>query len=144
MKPVDLKDTMTGYLQNFLTRLHNVKKLCTVEKYEEHVLKVLREQTITIIESKAVEVFQLLKAIMLVRNVDRSIREKSIRGIKMLLKLCPAANAQLIESKIPVFIIFILEREFKSSVVAKERQQCFKLISAWLTLCPDTFPLLFA
>ena len=40
--------------------------------------------------------------------------------------------------------MFILEREFKSSAVAKERAQCFKLMKAWLNFCPDTFPLLFA
>lgn len=86
----------------------------------------------------------LLKAIMLVRHVDRSIREKSIRAIKMLLKLCPIITDQLAETKLPVFVVFILEREFKSSAVAKERSQCFKLMKAWLNFCPDSFPLLFA
>ena len=56
------------------------------------------------------------------RHVDRAIREKSIRAIKMLFKISPAINEQLAETKIPVFIVFILEREFKSSAVAKERQ----------------------
>lgn len=43
-----------------------------------------------------------------------------------------------------IFISFILEREFKNSAVAKERQQCFKFIQMWLRVDPDTFPLLFA
>ncbi len=59
----------------------------------------------------------MLKSIMLVRHVDRSIREKSIRAIKQLLKICPAIHIELTETKLPVFIIFILEREFKSSAV---------------------------
>ena len=58
---------------------------------------------------------------MLVRHVDRSIREKSIRAIKMLFKLSPGIHQQLSETKLPVFVVFILEREFKSSAVAKER-----------------------
>ena len=47
------------------------------------------------------------------------------------------------QHKVHVYTTFILEREFKNSNVAKERRQCFKLISAWLNLSPDTFPLLF-
>ena len=86
----------------------------------------------------------MLKAIMLVRHVDRSIREKSIRAIKQLLKLSPGVTQQLSDTKLPVFVIFILEREFKSSAVAKERQQCFKLMRAWLNHSPDTFPMCFA
>ena len=81
---------------------------------------------------------------MLVRHVDRSIREKSIRAIKQLLKLSPSINEQLTATKLPVFVIFILEREFKSSAVAKERMQCFKLMNAWLNHSPENFPLLFA
>ena len=76
--------------------------------------------------------------------MDRSIREKSIRGIKQLLKVCPSINEQLNETKLPVFVVFILEREFKSSAVAKERLQCFKLMQAWLNISPDNFPLMFA
>ena len=39
---------------------------------------------------------------------------------------------------------FILEREFKFAVVAKERLQCFKLIKAFLLKHPNIFPMLFA
>lgn len=58
---------------------------------------------------------------MLVRHVDRSIREKSIRAIKQMFKLVPSISGALNEVKLPVYVIFILEREFKSSAVAKER-----------------------
>lgn len=46
--------------------------------------------------------------------------------------------------KIPVYITFILEREFKSAAVAKERLQCFKFMRAWVKNSPNNFPLLFA
>ena len=81
---------------------------------------------------------------MLVRHVERSIREKSIRAIKQLLKLSPSINEHLTATKLPVYVIFILEREFKSSAVVKERLQCFKLMQAWLNNSPANFPLLFA
>ena len=58
--------------------------------------------------------------------------------------MCSAINDALSETKLPIYIIFILEREFRSSAVAKERMQCFKLIKAWLDLSPDNFPLLYA
>jgi len=41
-------------------------------------------------------------------------------------------------------VTFILEREFKFAVVAKERLQCFKLIAAYLRRHPSIFPMLFA
>jgi len=144
LTPGDLKDTMASYLPAFLQRLHSTKKLCTIEKHPENVTKVIRNAVVNIVKTRTVEVLKMLKAIILVRHVDRSIREKSIRAVKHLLKICPAIHAQLSETKLPVFVIFILEREFRSSAVVNERTQCFKLMSAWLTLCSDEFPLLFA
>ena len=47
------------------------------------------------------------------------------------------------EKKIHVVIGFLIEREFKSSNVAKERIQCLKFINAWMEHSPSTFPLLF-
>ena len=41
-------------------------------------------------------------------------------------------------------VTFILEREFKFAVVAKERLQCFKLIAAYLRRHSSIFPMLFA
>ncbi len=135
---------MAGYLPAFVTRLQEMKKLYKAEKYSEEVAKAIREKIITVVKSDIGEALLVLKAIMLVRHVDRSIREKSIRAIKHLFKICPSINEALSETKLPIYIIFILEREFKSSAVAKERMQCFKLIKAWLDLSPDNFPLLYA
>ena len=95
LTPCDIKDTMVNYLPLFLTRLHAVKRLCKVEKYEEKVMRAMRSLTIAVLQPRINEVLLLLKAIMLVRHVDRSIREKSIRAMKMLLKLCPTINEQL-------------------------------------------------
>jgi len=53
-------------------------------------------------------------------------------------------STMLYKLKIHVIVCFILEREFKSAAVAKERLQCFKLMSAWLQVDPDSFPMLFA
>lgn len=89
----DLKDTMVDGLPPFLTRLHNIKKLCKAEKYEERIREAFNYRATETIKSRATETLKLLKAIMLVRHVDRSIREKSIRAIKQLLKLCPEINS---------------------------------------------------
>ena len=68
--------------------MHNVKKLQKLaEKHIEKVQKAIKSKTVEVVESRITEVLQILKAIMLVRHVDRSIREKSIRAIKQLLKL---------------------------------------------------------
>jgi hypothetical protein len=47
------------------------------------------------------------------------------------------------EKKIHVLVSFLLEREFKSTNVLKERYQCIKFINAWLNHCTNSFPLLF-
>ena len=145
LTPVDdLKDTMAGYLPAFLTSLHSIKKLFKVEKHAEKVMKVIRSKIIEVIRTRVDEVLSLLKRIMLVRHVDRSIREKSIRAIKQMFKMTPSINVEVTGTKLPIYVIFILEREFKSSAVAKERMQCFKLMKAWLNHSPENFPLLFA
>ena len=83
LTPVDLKDTMAGYLPAFLASLHTVKKLHKLaEKLPEKATKAMREKIVSVIRMRITEVLQILKAIMLVRHVDRSIREKSIRAIK--------------------------------------------------------------
>lgn len=48
------------------------------------------------------------------------------------------------EKKIHVLISFLIEREFKSSNVAKERIQCLKFINTWMALSPQSFPFIFA
>ena len=96
MTPVDLKDTMAGYLPAFLASLHTVKKLYKVaEKHPDKVMRAIRDKIVSMVKLRITEVLQILKAIMLVRHVDRSIREKSIRAIKQLLKLTPAINEEL-------------------------------------------------
>ena len=42
--------------------------------------KPIKSKTVEVIETRNTEVLQIFKAIMLVRHVDRSIREKSIRA----------------------------------------------------------------
>jgi hypothetical protein len=57
----------------------------------------------------------------------------SLRAVKRLFKISGTMVADLLYTKkLHVVVTFILEREFKSQAVAKERNQCFKLIKAWL------------
>lgn len=90
------------------------------------------------------QLINILKEIILVRQRDRSIRENCIKGLKIMLKICPILAKQYLGLKIHVYVTFILEREFKSNAVAKERMQCFKMMKTWLRASPETFPLLFA
>jgi len=73
---------MAGYLPAFVTRLHAMKKLFKAERYSEEVVRAMREKIVIVVKSDVGEALQVLKAIMLVRHVDRTIREKSIRAIK--------------------------------------------------------------
>jgi hypothetical protein len=91
------------------------------------------------------KLFEILKDVILVRQRDRTLREYSLRAVKRLFKIAGAPVGEMLyKLKIHVITTFILEREFKSSAVAKERMQCFKLMKAWLVTDPDTFPILFA
>lgn len=97
------------------------------------------------IEQDGLKLFEILKEIILVRQRDRSLREYSLRAVKRLFKITGLCVAQMLyKIKIHIVVCFILEREFKSNAVAKERLQCFKLMSAWLQVDPDSFPILFA
>ena len=73
---------MTGVLNDFCNRLQSIKKMHKTEKYAKDVQRALREKINEVIQLDIGQVLQVLKAIMLVRHVDRSIREKSIRAIK--------------------------------------------------------------
>lgn len=143
-KNVDLKDILQNHMPPYVTRLQGIKKLYKSEKHGEEVVAAIRSKIREVVKSDISGVLQVLKALMLVRHVCRSIREKSIRAMKQLFKICPDITAELVEAKLPIYIIFILEREFRSSAVANERKQSFKLISAWLNTSPDNFPLFFA
>jgi hypothetical protein len=91
------------------------------------------------------KLFEILKEVILVRQRDRSLREFCLRAVKRLFKITGQSVAPMLQQiKIHVVVTFILEREFKSSAVAKERMQCFKLMVAWIQVAPESFPILFA
>ena len=97
------------------------------------------------VTADGLQLFELLKEVILVRQRDRQIRELSIRAIKRLFKIAGKVVAPMLQKlKMHFFISFILEREYKSTAVSKERQQCYKLMRIWVRVDPDTFPLLFA
>ena len=57
LTPVDLKDTMAGYLPAFLAALHSVKKLQKIaEKHTEKVQKAIRDKTVEVVCSRITEV----------------------------------------------------------------------------------------
>lgn len=74
------------------------------------------------IEKDGLQLFEILKEVILVRQRDRSLRELSLRAVKRLFKISgePVAD-MLYKLKIHVIVTFILEREFKSTAVTKER-----------------------
>jgi len=90
------------------------------------------------------EIFHRLKKLILLRERDRSTRENSIRILKKLVRFSKKTCKILLEIKMEVFTSFILEREYKHSQVIKERQQCFKLLRAWLHKDPSSFPYMLA
>ena len=55
LTPCDIKDTMAGYLPTFMTRLHSLKRLCKIEKFEAHVMKAIRETAVLAIQTRIVE-----------------------------------------------------------------------------------------
>lgn len=74
------------------------------------------------IDEEGTKLFDILKEVILVRQRDRSLREYSLRAVKRLLRIAGRpVTTILYKLKIHVIVTFILEREFKSSAVAKER-----------------------
>lgn len=90
------------------------------------------------------EIYIKFRKLLLLRERDRSLRESCIRVFKKILKVSKKISGVMRERKIHFLIGFLIEREFKSSNVAKERLQCMKFINAWLTISPQNFPILFA
>lgn len=90
------------------------------------------------------EIYNKFRKLLLLRERDRSLRESCIRVLKKILKISKAIAPVMRERKIHVVIGFLIEREFKSTNVAKERFQCLNFINAWLNKSPSTFPMLFA
>jgi len=73
-------------------------------------------------EKNGEKLLDILKEIILVRQRDRVIRENTIRAVKRLIKIAGKPVTKICYNlKMHIFITFILEREFKSSAVAKER-----------------------
>jgi hypothetical protein len=75
-----------------------------------------------LINENGVKLFEILKEVILVRQRDRSLREFSLRAVKRLFKISGIpVSTMLYKIKIHIVVCFILEREFKSAAVAKER-----------------------
>lgn len=89
------------------------------------------------------DVYTRFRKLLLLRERDRSLRESCIRALKKILKVSKKIAPIMKEKKIHFLVGFLLEREFKSSNVAKERIQCLKFINAWINTSPKSFPLLF-
>lgn len=89
------------------------------------------------------ELYPKFRKILLLRERDRTLRETCIRILRKILKVSKRIAAIMRDEKIHVVVGFFIEREFKSSTVAKERYQCLKFIDAWQQKSPATFPLLF-
>ena len=77
------------------------------------------------------------------RERDRSFRESCIRALKKVMKISKKFCIMMRKLKIHFLISFMIEREFKSNNVVRERVQSLKFINAWMTVSPDTFPLVF-
>jgi len=133
------------HLGKFMTMVDDIDKIARDKRLDADVQKYLLEtKVLAELEDSNETLIRLLKEIMLVRQRDRSIREQAIRSAKIMLKINPFLCRIFKRYKFHVFIAFIIEREFKNNMVAKERQQCFKFMKAWLFNTPKTFPLLFA
>lgn len=89
------------------------------------------------------ELYPKFRKILLLRERDRTLRETCIRILRKILKVSKKIAPIMRDEKIHVVVGFFIEREFKSSTVAKERYQCLKFIDAWQQKSPDTFPLIF-
>lgn len=67
------------------------------------------------------ELYGKFRKLLLLRERDRSLRESCIKVLRKILKLSKKIGPVMKEKKIHVIICFIIEREFKSSNVIKER-----------------------
>jgi Rapamycin-insensitive companion of mTOR, N-term len=67
------------------------------------------------------EIYPKFRKMLLLRERDRSLRESCIRALKKILKISKQIAPIMKAEKIHIVIGFFLEREFKSTTVAKER-----------------------
>jgi hypothetical protein len=99
-----------------------VTKILKDKKYEKQ-LDFFKTPIIEELKKNGEKILEVLKEIILVRGKDRVVRENTIKAVKRLLKIASKVVTRACYNlKIHVFTTFILEREFKSSAVAKERQ----------------------
>ena len=119
----DTKKVMQSILPSFLSSLdYIVTKILKDKKYEKQ-LDFFKTPIIEELKKNGEKILEVLKEIILVRGKDRVVRENTIKAVKRLLKIASKVVTRVCYNlKIHVFTTFILEREFKSSAVAKERQ----------------------
>jgi|LakMenEpi03Aug12_release.lakeMendotaPanAssembly.Ray.scaffolds.fasta_scaffold1382998_1 hypothetical protein len=119
----DTKKVMQSILPSFLSSLdYVVTKILKDKKYEKQ-LDFFKTPIIEELKKNGEKILEVLKEIILVRGKDRVVRENTIKAVKRLLKIASKVVTRACYNlKIHVFTTFILEREFKSSAVAKERQ----------------------
>ncbi len=67
------------------------------------------------------DLYAKFRKLLLLRERDRSLRESCIKLLKKILKVSKKLAIVMKDRKIHVIIGFLLEREFKSSNVLKER-----------------------
>ena len=118
----DIKAIQAQYITNFLKQLDSVTIILKIKQTPKQAIDHFKNLIDTVIEQDGMKLFEILKEIILVRQRDRSLREYSLRAVKRLFKITGLPVAQMLyKLKIHIVVCFILEREFKSQAVAKER-----------------------
>lgn len=118
--------------------LKGLKMLDSKKENRKFIKKILKK----VFMNK--DIYNKFRKLVLIRERDRSLRESCIRALKKIIKISKKIAPIMKERKIHIVISFIIEREFKSTNVARERMQCLKFILAWMNVSPDTFPLIFS
>jgi hypothetical protein len=68
------------------------------------------------------DLYPKFRKLLLLRERDRSLRESCIKALKKILKISKSISKVMKEKRIHIIISFLIEREFKSSNVERERQ----------------------
>lgn len=118
----DVKQILAQFITKFLQQLDSVTAILKTKQTPRLAIDFFKNLLITLIDENGVKLFEILKEVILVRQRDRSLREFSLRAVKRLFKIAGIpVSTMLYKIKIHIVICFILEREFKSAAVAKER-----------------------
>lgn len=120
----DLRTICAQYITSFLKQLDTVTQVVKSKGVSKVIVEDLKDKISEFLATYGQKLMELLKEVILVRQRDRTMREMTLRAVKRLLRIStPQANVadQLYKAKLHVVVTFILEREFKSSAVAKER-----------------------